>query len=540
MDMLLIVPKYNNKFNEDYEYIFPLGLGYISAALKEAGHNVDILNLNHYVGTIKDLINEKLNKKKYDFAATGNSAIGYAVIATIIQTVKAHPTSPKIILGGPIITTMPELAFKDLGADYGVIGEGEESVVELLDFIKKNKSLRKVKGIIFKEGDKLIITEKRDSTTNLDSLPFPDFEGLEFKKQLDHTHCNTIVYATPLDHPRMYPLLASRSCPFQCTFCYHWSRYRQRSLENIMLEINMAIDKYDINFLLIYDDCFAFDKERLKKFCVEIKKIMLTKNKEIKWMCQLMVNVVDNSLLEILKDAGCVAISYGFESYSPIVLKSMRKAITPEQIDFAFKTTIKNKLNVQANFIFGDIAETKETSQETLNWWKKNSHNQVYLSFVRPYPGSELYKHCLKKGIIKDELVFIKEKMNAPLVPNMTNQMTDKDLEGLRKQILTLSADGEKYQIPSKIKKEGKNIYQVMVQCPYCKSTNIYKNCFIPNLLNFDFQLICKNCYMRYFVANIFRKLLRQNYYLLSPLIDFYLMSVKKYKKKKIIQNNIN
>jgi len=295
----------------------------------------------------------------------------------------------------------------------------------------------------------------------------------------------------------------------------------------------MAVDKYDINFLLIYDDCFAFDKERLKKFCAEMKKMMLIKNKEIKWTCQLMVSVVDDDLLKMLKDAGCVAISYGFESYSPIVLKSMRKAITPEQIDFAFKTTIKNKLNVQANFIFGDVAETYQTAQETLSWWKKNAHNQIFLVFVRPYPGSELYQHCLRKGIIKDELAFVKEKMNAPQVPNMTNSMTEKEMEILRKQLLTLSAGGERYQIPSKIKKEGKDTYQVTVRCPYCKSIHTYKNCLILNPLNYDFQLICKNCYMRYAVASIFRKALRQNYYLLSPLIEPYLKMVRKYKRKK-------
>lgn len=535
MSILLIIPKYTNSFNEDYEYIFPLGLSYISASLKKARYDVDVLNLNHHSGKIVDIINKKLDQKKYDFVATGNFAMGYVVTSTIIKAAKDHNTKPRTILGGPIISTMPKLAFEDLGVDYGVIGEGEETVVELIEAISKKKSLKRVKGIIFRENDETLITEKRSPPANLDSLPFPDFEGLEFKKQLEHAQRNFVSYATILDEPRVYPLLASRSCPFQCTFCYHDSRYRQRSIENIMLEINTAVDRYNINFLMIYDDCFAFDKKRLKKFCSEIKKIMKRKKKEIKWMCQLMVSVVDDNLLKMLKDAGCVAISYGFESYSPIVLKSMRKAITPEQIDFAFKATIKNKLNVQANFIFGDVAETNETAEETLNWWIKNAQNQIFLTFVRPYPGSELYKHCIRKGLIKDELFFIKEQMNSPNVFNMTDKMSNRDMANLKKKIFTLSSNSQRYKVPFKIRKVFSHNYDISIKCPYCKAKNDYKNCLIKNIFNFDFQLICKSCYMRYYASNTLRKLIRENYYLLFPLINFYLKIIRNYQKKRII-----
>lgn len=537
MEILLIVPKYTNSFNEDYEYIFPLGLGYISAALKKAKYDVDVLNLNHHSGKVVDLVNKKLDEKKYDLVATGGCAVTYMVISSVLNAVKMHKTKPKTILGGPIISTMPKLAFEDIGVDYGVIGEGEETVVDLIDSVVKKKSLRKVKGIIFRENNEIIITEKRNPPDDLDSLPFPDFEGLEFKRQLDNTHCNSMAYATVIDYPRIYPLLASRSCPFQCTFCYHGTKYRQRSIKNILSEINYAIDKYDVNFLLIYDDCFAFDKERLKKFCSEIKKIMRLKKKEIKWMCQLMVSLVDEKLLKMLKDAGCVSISYGFESYSSIVLKSMKKAITPEQINFAFHETIKNKLNVQANFIFGDIAETKETVEKTLNWWIKNAKNQIFLVFVRPYPGSELYAHCLRKGIINDELFFVKEQMNLPEVFNMTDKMSDREIANLRKRLFVLSGSGQRYRVPSKVRRTGTHNYNISVTCPYCHKKNDYENCLIPNLFNYDFQLICKHCYMRYYASSSLRRFLRKNYYFLYPLIEPYLKFVRDYKKKRIVKN---
>ena len=113
-------------------------------------------------------------------------------------------------------------------------------------------------------------------------------------------------------------------------------------------------------------------KKRLLEFCDGIKKLKSEISWDLKWSPQLTVHSVDGDLLKIMKEAGCELISYGFESFSPIVLKSMGKPITPQQIDNAIKETLKAKIAIQANFIFGDIAETKETAEETLNYWKNH------------------------------------------------------------------------------------------------------------------------------------------------------------------------
>ena len=170
-----------------------------------------------------------------------------------------------------------------------------------------------------------------------------------------------------------------------------------------MNEIKGAIKKYDINALLIYDDLFSIDKKRLYDFCDEIKKEFQHTKKPFFWGCQLSVLNVNEEMLAKLKDSGCKVVSYGFESISDDVLKSMKKPITAEKIDNALKLTLKQGLAIQANFIFGDIAETKSTAYETLNYWKKNCLGQISLDFIQPYPGSEIYKHCLRKGIIKNK-----------------------------------------------------------------------------------------------------------------------------------------
>ena len=176
LKILLIAPRYSFSTKAQYLYSFPLGLAYISAVLKKAKINVTCLNINHHNGSTSEIVKKELDKQNYDVVATGNLGIGYPMVEDIFKTVKKHPSNPKIILGGAIITSEPKVIFEALKPDFGVLGEGEETILELLDYIYKKKDFKKVKGIIYKNNDKIIITSPRNPIKNLDDLPFPDFE----------------------------------------------------------------------------------------------------------------------------------------------------------------------------------------------------------------------------------------------------------------------------------------------------------------------------------------------------------------------------
>ncbi|MBU1136560.1 MAG: radical SAM protein [Nanoarchaeota archaeon] len=510
--ILIIVPRYpsdKRSVNEaNFRYQFPFGLAYISAVLKKEGYDTDILNLNHYNGSTEELINKKLDEKKYDFVGSGGNAMIYYIIKCMINSVKKHKTKPKFILGGPIITSEPELIFKSLKPDFAVVGEGEETIVELLDCLEKKKNMEKVKGIIyFDKNSKMIMNKKREVIQNLETLPFPDFDGLEFEKFLKHSHCNDFFYTQFFDYPRIYPIFGSRGCPFNCTFCYHEGRYRKRSIKNIMKELIPAVKKYKINIIYLYDECFSIDKKRLYELCKEIKKLRKEISWDLRWTCQLSAGYVNKEVLKEMKNSGCVMISYGFESMSPEVLKSMRKPITPEQIDTIFKETLKQKMGMQGFFIFGDIVETKETAKITLDWWKKNAKGQIGLGFIQPYPGSEIYNHCLKKGIIKDRLEYIKNEISIDQWHNMTDKMTDKEIKKLKKEILGCMARYCKFVKPISMKKEKENVYEFKVRCPYCGKMQDYKNCFVKNRYSYGFYMTCRNCFMRFFIVSLIQKL---------------------------------
>ena len=529
MKILIVVPKYTSgkkSLKPNYNYSFPIGLSYIYSIIKKEGYDIEAYNLNHEEGKIDYLIKRKLDREKYDVVCTGGMAIDYEIIEKIINSCKSHLSNPLIILGGAIITSNKKLISKNMNFDIGVIGEGEKTIIEVLKKIDDKKSLDDVKGICYRKNDKIKFTPPREPILDLDSLPFPDYDALGFGKVLDKlSSLDALFGCGGMDYPRTYPILGSRGCPFQCTFCYHslGPRYRTRSLKNILEEIEYAIKKHNINSLHLHDDLFSLDKKRLDEFCIGIKKLSKKYSIKLAWICQLWVGVVDKNIIRKLKDSGCVVASFGFESYSPVVLKSMKKPITPEQIDNAIKTCLSENMTFIGNFIFGDLAETKETAKETLEYWKNNCKGQVKLFFIHPYPGSEIYESCLKRGIIKDELDFIKNGIHHTNIRNMTENMSDEEFEWLKKEVYKLSKIGFGHIIPYKIKKENERKYEISVVCPHCKKSNIMKNCLILNTRYYSASVVCRHCGMRFNISNKLYKFTADNYVMLDFLRKNYL-----------------
>jgi transcription elongation factor Elf1 len=321
-----------------------------------------------------------------------------------------------------------------------------------------------------------------------------------------------------------------------CTFCYHslGEKYRQRSVDKVIEEIKSAIEKWKINGIDIYDDLLSLDKVRLLDFCTKIKKIIKETPWEVKWTCQLSVISVNKELLIALKEAGCNVISFGFESYSPKVLKSMRKPITPGQINNAINLCREVNIGIQGNFIFGDTAETKETAEVTLDYWKKNGKGQILLGFIQPYPGSAIYKKCVEKGIIKDKLDFIKNKISHTNWINMTDKMTDEEILHLKKQILDYRRKYAYYLIPEKIEKIGKQRYNLSKLCPFCNSNQVYQNCSISNKSYYAKFKSCRNCHVRFFLVSRFYKFTMDYYNQLDFFRRNYLFLRDKIRKKRI------
>jgi len=263
--------------------------------------------------------------------------------------------------------------------DYGIIGEGEVTVVELCRTLAAKLSVELVKGIIYQKDGQYFMTEAREENTDLDQLEMPDYEGFEFSKLMDIEINSSGAY-----NKRSGSIIASRSCPFQCTFCFHPSgkKYRQRSLENVFKEIDFLCSRYDLRFLSIADELFSYDINRLREFC---RRIIPYK---INWSAQFRVSDVTEEMITLLKEANCTVISYGIESADNNILASMRKHITIEQIEKALELTYKAGIAIQGGFVFGDINEDMITANNTLQWWENHRDYGLGIRYDKSFSGN--------------------------------------------------------------------------------------------------------------------------------------------------------
>ncbi len=417
MKILIVMPKFVNK-PTDY-YIFPLGLMYISAVLKKAGYSVECLNLNEYDAPPAKLIPQEIIDKGIDVVCTGGLSAHYSKVKEILDIAKKAKPEIITIVGGGLISSEPELIMKSSNPTFGVIGEGEGTIVELIYALSTGDSYSNIKGLIYKEANGWVVTTfPRPPLEDIDSLPYPDYEGFGIEEYLDMRLPNDERDQYFSDNPRQLCVIASRSCPFECTFCYHplGKQYRQRSLDSVLTEMEHWIKAFHINSFLIMDELFSVNRQRVMEFCKRVKPL------DMKWQVQMRVDNADKEMLDAMHDAGCYCISYGLESGSNTVLKSMKKHITIEQSVKALELTYQANIGVQGNFIFGDTAETLDTAAETFEAWLKLRKHNIYMVPIEVYPGTGLYHRAIEAGIIKDKLEFIANGCYSINVTKMTDE----------------------------------------------------------------------------------------------------------------------
>jgi len=489
--ILIIVPRYVSSRVKAY-YEFPLGLAYISSCLKRSNYHVDVFNLNHYDGTQEELICNNHLLSEYKYILTGGLSAHFQQIKSVVESVKKQNIETTIIVGGGIVTSMPEVMYDYLLPDYVVIGEGEITIVELMDTLFNGKrECKHVNGIGFRNASgHFVLTPPRSPVMDLDTLPWPDLSGFEIETYLAMQKPNDNLYLYINDNPRFYPMISSRGCPFNCTFCYHplGQKYRSRSVDNFIEEVEYVTNKYKVNNLAIFDELLSSNRKRLYEICSRLKNI----SHPLRWMCQLRVDSVDEEMLLIMKDAGCFFISYGFESASDLVLKSMKKKINDSQIERALKLTRKAGIGIQGYFIYGDPAETKESAYETLNFWGKFKDYHITMGYVRPYPGSVLWNNEIVKGNLnspEEQISFLHQCINDP--PNICS-MNAKEWFELQKDVQKAIIMNAHYGEFISSRRNGENSYAMTVRCPHCSEVVTYNN-FNPRILGV-FKLVCREC----------------------------------------------
>ncbi|MBF0446300.1 MAG: radical SAM protein, partial [Magnetococcales bacterium] len=431
-----------------------------------------------------------IQEEQITVVGTGGLSMTMDRIDEILTEVHKYDPNIITVLGGGIITADPETVYCHLQPNFGVIGEGEEVMKELLLAIhNKESDYTTIPGIVFNHQGTIKNSGERTPIADLDRMPLPDIEGFGIKEFLEMQDDDVFDYHLTINgQGKSLPIMASRSCPYKCTFCFHTTSqvYRKISIKRVVDEILRLKEKYQVYSFDIYDDLFDYDKNRIKEFC----QLLLDSDANITWMCQLRVNNTNQELLYIMKEAGCTCISYGFESASPTTLKSMKKRICPQDIAKSVKYTRNAGIAIQANFLFGDPADTIETVQETLDF--QNQHNLDYIdwSAVIPYPGSPLCKKFQRSGIIPGTIEFTKLISNSAtylwktLQPpvNMT-QMPDAEFRKLYLELREITDKNNRKRLAEicNFQYITDNLSHATIKCPCCKKEQLYKVRYPPD-----------------------------------------------------------
>ncbi len=382
----------------------PLGSGSIATYLKEYSDftNTEILDFD-----IKDVI-EILKEKKPDIIGISSMTMHYSKairFANRIRKIKKLKNS-LIIIGGVHISTIPESLNPIF--DFAVIGEGEETMREIIETFRTNhkltkKELKNVNGLAFYDNKKLVLTPKRELIQSLDNIPIIDrnfFSDKYFKKSILETKKAV----------RLTGMFTSRGCPYKCRFCstsLFWKTIRFNSVKRVVDEIEYLVNEKNIEFISILDDLFLINKKRIKEIIAEMKKRKLLGKVKFNGMAR--ANLIDDELCRLAKKLGVVFFNFGFESGSDRMIKYLKKeSVSYEDNKRAVKLCNKYGIGVGAALIIGSPTETEEDVKKTIEFIKfmKKYPNVdlVWLSIMAPLPGTEIWDIAMQRGKVSNDM----------------------------------------------------------------------------------------------------------------------------------------
>jgi len=375
---------------------FPIGLSYISMALKQKGHEVKIIDS---IAPFKKYTKDDIKKLIQDYKP---DVVGLTLFINFIQDVYEFVAELKevfrdivFIAGGPHASALPEEVVRH-GFDFVVIGEGEETAVELVEAIERGvDSFEKVKGIVYrgKSSDNVIVTEPRPLIKDLDNIPFP--ERGEFPIE------NYTGSKDPSSDPYFWIILSSRGCPFNCLYCMNADvfgrNYRFRSAENIFNEIKHLYDNFGARYIYFIDDEFMIKKERLYK----LADLLIQNKINIGWTALARISNVETGFINRMVDAGLKEIVYGVESGDSVTLEKINKKMTLADIKRGLDETLKSRIpSFGINNMIGFPWEKRENIYNTYRL-NESVPGDIPVShsfwIPIPYPRTGLYNNYHKK-----------------------------------------------------------------------------------------------------------------------------------------------
>ena len=373
------------------DFVYSYGLGYIAAVLKRERHDIEYISLKNKEDTIG--LYEKIKKEKPEMVGFSSTTDQFQYINDIAKTIKTI-SGTFIVCGGIHPTLEPSCIDEIPELDAIVRGEGEYAIVELVNALKNKKPYSNIRNFWFRENDKIIKNEIRPLIKNLDELPFPDKDSLDYQRVIDN--------AGGMDR-----LIFSRGCKFECPYCsngalkelYGGTYFRRRSPEKAVEEIKLEESKYRFRRIFFDDDLITIDKNWFYDFFNLYKKQF-----KYKFQCNIRPGIVDVDMVKLLKEANCVGVNIGIEHGNEHFRKTvLKRNITNKQILDTFRLFVDHGITQNRQQIMHGLPfESRRLFLDTVRLCRQTGviHGG---SIFSPYPGTEFYKICKKNNWMLDK-----------------------------------------------------------------------------------------------------------------------------------------
>ena len=389
MKVLLIYPpislreRYSSEIGHSGGRQIPLGVYYLAASVRKAGHDVRVIDGEALEMTVDDVGRDAVAYGP-DIVGISSTTVAFHRALETAREIKARMPAVPVVVGGPHVTAVGEEVFEQKEIDLAVYGEGEETLTELLDALSTGGDLSSVKGLGYRRNGRPSINAARPFIEDLDDIPLPAYDLLgDFG-----------LYNPPPTNYKRLPVanvVTSRGCPNQCTFCGHsvfGRTLRQRSPENIAAEIELLYERHHVREIAFVDDTFTINPERI----FALFSILNRKNIRFPWTCMSRINTADFETLRFMKEQGCWHISFGIESGSEEILHLIKKHISLAETRRVVGWCRELGIRTKGFFIIGHPGETRESIDLTIKTALALPLDDVVVTLNTPLPGTEQYR----------------------------------------------------------------------------------------------------------------------------------------------------
>jgi radical SAM superfamily enzyme YgiQ (UPF0313 family) len=371
----------------------PLGLAYLAAVLEEAGHEV-VLTDSPIEGLTPKTLAARADSLKpglIGFSATTSYFHLAQESATLIK--QAHPEIP-IGIGGPHFNGNNDLLIEHQAFDFGAVGEGERTIVEIVQRLEDGRDIADVAGVVTLRDEQLHFAEPRSLIKNLDEIPMPARHLLPLRKYVP----------MPNDQVRLpkTSMISSRGCPFSCTFCdkqTFGNSYRHHSAERTVAEFHHLEEKFGIRDVAFVDSTFTPNKKRIES----VLDAMEADPPKASWTCSTRANVLDEQTLRRMRDLNCWRVRIAVESGNEQILEQICKGVNKEEMEITAKAADKFGLQVKAFFMVGHIGETKATIEDSIRFALKLPLKDITVQINTPLKGTKQWEQAKQTGTLLTE-----------------------------------------------------------------------------------------------------------------------------------------